>query len=101
MTLRQILPVLAFAFTAACASSPAKPDSAPASAPAAAPAAAGAPKSFEAMPAVGTQATCPVSGETFTVAEGSQHAVHEGRTYVFCCPGCKSKFEANPAAFIK
>jgi YHS domain-containing protein len=40
-----------------------------------------------------------VSGEAFTVAADSERVVHEGRTYVFCCAGCKDEFLADPAKF--
>jgi YHS domain-containing protein len=49
---------------------------------------------------VGQKATCPVSGNEFTVAADSPSAVHEGATHYFCCGGCKGKFEANPASFL-
>lgn len=49
---------------------------------------------------IGDTTTCPVSGETFTVTEDSPHAEYEGRTYYFCCPGCSSRFEANPEQFL-
>ena len=42
----------------------------------------------------------PVCG--MTVAETSPHrAVHGGRTYYFCCAGCRSKFEADPERFVR
>jgi YHS domain-containing protein len=25
---------------------------------------------------------------------------HEGTTYWFCCPGCRSRFAKNPVAFL-
>jgi len=25
---------------------------------------------------------------------------HEGTTYWFCCPGCRSRFAKDPAAFL-
>lgn len=50
---------------------------------------------------VGDKTKCPVSGEEFTVEEGSQKVEHDGKTYYFCCGGCKKKFEADPAKFTK
>ncbi|HOX42048.1 MAG TPA: YHS domain-containing protein [Myxococcota bacterium] len=61
--------------------------------------AAEAPRSFTSPPAVGTQATCPVMGEAFTVKADSPRAEYKGKHYVFCCPGCKPKFDADPAKF--
>jgi Cu+-exporting ATPase len=60
-----------------------------------------APAAFEAAPAVGTRAKCPVSGEVFTVSADTPRAEHGGKHYAFCCPGCKKRFEANPAGFAK
>lgn len=62
-------------------------------------AAAAAPKAFDALPAVGTKATCPVMGDEFTVSDKTQFSQYDGKFYVFCCPGCKPKFEAEPAKF--
>jgi Cu+-exporting ATPase len=28
-------------------------------------------------------------------------SVHQGKTYYFCSPGCKSTFEKNPAKYAK
>lgn len=66
---------------AACSGAQAKPDAAPA---AAAPAA---------------SAVCPVSGETFTPDASSPRSEYNGKTYVFCCGGCKKKFDADPGKF--
>ncbi len=60
---------------------------------------AGAPVAFDAMPAVGTRARCPVSGEVFTVTAETVKAEHQGKTFVFCCAGCKPQFEADPAKY--
>jgi YHS domain-containing protein len=69
--------------------------------PAAAPskAEAEAPIAFDTAPAVGTQARCPVSGETFTVAADSDRSEFQGKHFAFCCPDCKPKFDANPAQY--
>ena len=41
----------------------------------------------------------PVCG--MTVDPGGPHrTVHDGRTYVFCGPGCCAKFESDPARFV-
>lgn len=49
---------------------------------------------------VGDRSTCPVSGEEFVVSESSPSVEHEGRTYHFCCPGCASRFEADPEKYL-
>jgi YHS domain-containing protein len=59
-----------------------------------------APRSFAAIPKAGMRATCTVMGHAFTIQKGTAFAVHKGRYYVFCCPGCKPKFVANPDKFI-
>ena len=33
-------------------------------------------------------------------AKGGE-AQHQGKTYYFCAPGCKAKFEKNPAQYVK
>ncbi len=49
---------------------------------------------------VGDATKCPVSGEEFDVTATSPKAEHDGKTYYFCCSGCKKKFESNPAGFL-
>ena len=46
------------------------------------------------------EAIDPVCGMTVAVAEAAATAVHEGVTYYFCAPGCKRRFEADPAAYL-
>ncbi|HEY3356610.1 MAG TPA: YHS domain-containing protein [Polyangia bacterium] len=62
---------------------------------------AGVPASFTAAPPVGLRARCPVSGEIITVADATVRSEHAGKHYVFCCPGCKRKFDAEPAKYVK
>ena len=50
---------------------------------------------------VGDTAKCPVSGEEFVVEASSPKAEHDGKTYFFCCGGCKKKFEAEPGKYAK
>ncbi|MDJ0762488.1 MAG: YHS domain-containing protein [Myxococcota bacterium] len=59
-----------------------------------------APMAFDKPPAVGTKAKCPVMGQEFTVKENSEFSTHKGKTYVFCCPGCKPKFDKNPEKYL-
>jgi YHS domain-containing protein len=60
-----------------------------------------APKSFDGKPPVGTKARCVVMGYEFIVSENTESSVYKGKTYVFCCPGCKGQFEADPEKFLK
>jgi YHS domain-containing protein len=60
-----------------------------------------APKSFDKPPAVGTKATCPVMGTKFKVTKDTKRSEYKGRHYVFCCPGCKPKFDSNPGKYTK
>ncbi len=78
------------------------PADAPASQPADAPASQPmeAASSFDAVPAVGTFAACAVTGEKFHTTADTEHSTHEGRVYVFCCDGCKGKFDKDPASYL-
>lgn len=49
---------------------------------------------------VGDTTKCPVSGEEFVVEASSPKVEHEGKTYFFCCSGCKKKFESDPAKYL-
>ncbi|BBK38129.1 copper-translocating P-type ATPase [Allostella sp. ATCC 35155] len=39
----------------------------------------------------------PVCGMTVDPATAKHRAEHDGRTWYFCCAGCRAKFEADPA----
>ena len=56
---------------------------------------------FEGVPAPGTTAFCPVMNHEFKVKKESPHSVYKGKTYVFCCGGCKPKFDENPQKYVK
>jgi YHS domain-containing protein len=45
--------------------------------------------------------TCPVSGESSKKSEFTESMDYEGKTYYFCCTGCKDKFEKNPEKYAK
>jgi xanthine dehydrogenase accessory factor len=49
--------------------------------------------------AAAAQAVDPVCGMTVS-ADASERAVHDGTTYVFCSPGCRARFEADPARYL-
>ena len=42
----------------------------------------------------------PVCGMTVDPAAARASAVHDGRTYYFCCPSCASKFRADPGRYM-
>jgi xanthine dehydrogenase accessory factor len=42
----------------------------------------------------------PVCGMTVDVGPSSHPFEHDGRTYYFCCPGCRHAFAKDPAAFL-
>lgn len=46
------------------------------------------------------EATDPVCKMTVAADESSRPYEHDGVTYYFCCPGCRSAFEADPAQFL-
>jgi len=43
---------------------------------------------------------CPVmKGKVANPAKAAK-SVYKGKTYWFCCPGCKPRFDANPAKYV-
>ncbi|EXS68145.1 YHS domain-containing protein [Sphingobium sp. Ant17] len=44
--------------------------------------------------------TDPVCGMSVDPNATPHHADHDGQTYHFCSPGCRSKFVANPRAYL-
>ncbi|MGY4398833.1 Cu+-exporting ATPase [Sphingomonas sp. UYAg733] len=44
--------------------------------------------------------TDPVCGMTVDPAKTAHHAKHAGQTYHFCSAGCRTKFVANPVAYL-
>ncbi len=60
-----------------------------------------APMAFDAAPPVGTKARCPVSKNELTVAADTPRSEYKGKHYVFCCPGCKPGFDAEPEKYIE
>lgn len=45
--------------------------------------------------------TCPVSGEDMNKSDAYGSMAYKGKTYYFCCAGCKEKFEKDPEKYIK
>jgi YHS domain-containing protein len=62
---------------------------------------AAAPKVFTSPQKVGSKATCPVTGDAFTIAKDTVHAEHKGKHVYFCCPGCKKTFDKDPDKYTK
>ena len=60
-----------------------------------------APKVFSSPQAVGTKATCPVTGEQFTIAKDTIHVENKGKHVYFCCGGCKKAFDKDPDKYTK
>jgi xanthine dehydrogenase accessory factor len=46
------------------------------------------------------EAVDPVCGMTVAVSDTTESTVHDGVTYYFCHPGCRERFESDPAAFL-
>ena len=47
-------------------------------------------------------AVCPVMGMKIPdVSKAAGKSVYKGKTYYFCCPICKPKFDKNPEKYIK
>src|SRR5690349_16478762 len=46
------------------------------------------------------EAVDPVCGMTVAATAASHPLAHDGVTYYFCCPGCRRKFELDPAAYV-
>jgi YHS domain-containing protein len=48
-----------------------------------------------------TEYTCPVTGDKVVDITTAQKSVYKGKTYYFCCQGCKPMFDKNPQKYIK
>jgi YHS domain-containing protein len=46
-------------------------------------------------------AVCPVMGNKIPDVSKAPKSVYKGKTYYFCCPGCKPKFDKDPEKYIK
>ena len=63
------------------------------------PAGKAAPKAVKFMGKGDGITTCPVTGEE--ISSKDMHADYYGRTVYFCCGGCMTKAQKNPALYIK
>lgn len=46
-------------------------------------------------------ATDPVCKMTIDEKTAAGKSDYKGKTYYFCCDACKTKFDANPGAYVK
>ncbi len=47
-------------------------------------------------------AVCPVMGNRIPdVSKAAGHSVYKGKTYYFCCAGCKPLFDKDPGKYVK
>ncbi len=44
---------------------------------------------------------CPVMKTWFVPDEKTDKVIYEGKTYYFCCKGCKPMFEKDPQKYVK
>jgi len=45
---------------------------------------------------------CPVTGDKIaSIKAAVGHSVYKGKTYYFCCAGCKPRFDKEPAKIVK
>ncbi len=51
--------------------------------------------------AVQEEVRCPVMGNVVADPSTAAKSVYKGKTYYFCCPGCKPRFDADPESFLK
>jgi len=52
-------------------------------------------------PAKPQELKCPVTGQKVTDLKNAPKSVYKGKTYYFCCAGCKPLFDKNPEKYIK
>ncbi len=49
-----------------------------------------------------TALICPVTGDKIaSVKAAVGHSTYKGKTYYFCCSGCKPRFDKDPAKTVK
>jgi len=54
-----------------------------------------------AAPSPEVEAVDPVCGMTVEIATARFTTRHEGRTWYFCCDGCRRRFEAEPDRYVR
>ena len=58
-------------------------------------------KASPAATAAPAHAKDPVCGMSVDPQKARASLVHDGVTYYFCCPGCRDKFQADPAKYLQ
>ena len=49
-----------------------------------------------------TALICPVTGTKIASTKAAVgHSTYKGKTYYFCCPECKPRFDKDPAKYVK
>ncbi len=48
----------------------------------------------------GDKIICPVNGNEVKDPEKATSSVYKGKTYYFCCPGCKEPFDKDPEKYL-
>ncbi len=46
------------------------------------------------------QVTCPVTGKPVKDLNSAPKSEYKGKTYYFCCPSCKEKFDKDPEKYV-
>lgn len=54
----------------------------------------------EAVPTLELEAIDPVCGMTVTIAGARHQTEYDGKTWYFCCGGCKARFETDPLPYL-
>ena len=54
----------------------------------------------KAAPAAVQEVRCPVTGDVVKNPATALKSEYRGRTYYFCCPACKPKFDADPEKYV-
>jgi xanthine dehydrogenase accessory factor len=59
-----------------------------------------APARTRALPVGGSEVRDPVCGMVLTAATARHTASHAGRTFYFCCAGCRDRFIGSPEVYV-
>jgi YHS domain-containing protein len=51
-------------------------------------------------PASVAEVRCPVMGGVVQDPSTAARSEYKGKTYYFCCPGCKPLFDADPEKYV-
>ena len=59
-----------------------------------------APKPVQKVAAIPAKAVCPITKEEFKPTTASDKSTYAGKTYYFCCAGCKPQFDKAPSKYV-